>query len=157
MKITLIIILIFVIMLIARAFSEQYKDRYDFLNNLRNFLKHLRLNISFKQDKISKFLQNIEAKKQFKIFIKSYQKYLNSNEFDLKEITILEEDDKKILKDIIKNVGKFDAQNEINQLDNFLLIIEEKLSKAKEDKEKLCPMILKLSLLFAIGLSIVLI
>ena len=157
MKITLIITLIFVIMLIARAFSEQYKDRYDFLNNLKNFLNHLRLNISFKQDKISKFLKDIEAKKQFKLFVKAYQNYLESNELNLSEITVLEEDDKKILMDIIKNVGKHDAQNEINQLDNFLLVIDEKLKKAKDDKEKLCPMILKLSLLFAIGLSIVLI
>ncbi len=144
-------------MLIARAFSEQYKDRYDFFYNLKSFLNHLRLNISFKQDKISNFLMKTEAKKQFKSFINSYQNYLKTNILSFDEIVVLEDSDKVILADIIKNVGKFDVKNEINQLDNFALIVDEKLEKAKADKEKLCPMILKLSLLFAIGLSIVLI
>lgn len=157
MKIALIIILIFVIMLIARAFSEQYKDRFDFFYNLKSFLNHLRLNISFKQDKISNFLNKMEAKKQFKLFIQSYQSYLKTDTLSLDEISVLEDSDKVILTDIIKNVGKFDAKNEINQLDNFTLLVDEKLEKAKSDKEKLCPIILKLSLLFAIGLSIVLI
>ena len=157
MKIFLIIILIFLIMLIARAFSEQYKDRYDFFYNLKSFLNHLRLNISFNQDKIGSFLIKIEAKKQFKAFINSYQNYLKTNTLTFDEIIVLDDSDKIILTDIIKNVGKFDVKNEINQLENFLLIVDEKLEKAKADKEKLCPMILKLSLLFAIGLSIILI
>ncbi|MBR1987859.1 MAG: hypothetical protein IKA36_02345 [Clostridia bacterium] len=157
MKIALIIILIFVIMLIARAVSEQYKDRYDFFNNLKNFLNHLRLNISFKQDKIGNFLKKVEAKRQFKIFINSYQEYLETNQLSLEGISVLEESDKNILQEIVKNVGKFDAKNEMGQLDNFIMVVDEKLIKAKQDKEKLCPMIIKLSLLFAIGLSIVLI
>lgn len=157
MKIALIVILIFVIMLIARAVSEQYKDRFDFFNNLKSFLNHLRLNISFKQEKISDFLLKTEAKKQFKTFIENYQSYLKTNELDLSQITVLDETDKTILTDIIINVGKFDAKNEISQLDNFILIVDEKLAKSKEDKDKLCPMILKLSLLFAIGLGIILI
>lgn len=157
MKIALIIILIFVIMLIARLVGEQYKDKYDFFFNLKSFLNHLKLNMSFKQDKIVKFLSKIEAKKQFKIFILAYENYLKTNEIYLDDIKVLDESDKKVLIDIIKNIGRFDANNEINQIDNFLVIIEEKLQTSKEDKEKLCPMILKLSLLFAIGLSIILI
>lgn len=157
MKIALIIILIFVIMLIAHALSEQYKDKYDFFYNLKYFLHHLRLNISFKQDKINNFLSQIEAKKQFKTFISSYKNYLKTNELSFAEIKVLEDADKQILTDIVRNVGRFDADNEISQLDNFLLIVDEKLMKAKEDKDKLCPMILKLSLLFAIALSIILI
>ena len=157
MKIALIVILIFVIMLIAKAVSEQYKDRFDFFNNLKSFLNHLRLNISFKQEKISDFLLKTEAKKQFKTFIENYQCYLKTNQLDLSQITVLDDTDKTILTDIIKNVGKFDAKNEISQLDNFILIVDEKLAKSKEDKDKLCPMILKLSLLFAIGLGIILV
>ena len=120
-------------------------------------MNHLRLNISFKQEKISDFLLKTEAKKQFKTFIENYQSYLKTNELDLSQITVLDETDKTILTDIIINVGKFDAKNEISQLDNFILIVDEKLAKSKEDKDKLCPMILKLSLLFAIGLGIILI
>ena len=62
-----------------------------------------------------------------------------------------------ILNDIVKNIGKYDAKNEVQQLDTFLLTVDTRLSKALEDKNKLCPMIIKLALLFAIGLSILLI
>ena len=61
------------------------------------------------------------------------------------------------LENLIINIGKYDVKNEISQMDNFLYLIEQKLLKAEEDKNKLCPMILKLSLLFAVGLAVVLI
>ena len=70
---------------------------------------------------------------------------------------VLEDEDKVILNDIVKNIGKYDAKNEVQQLDTFLLTVDTRLSKALEDKNKLCPMIIKLALLFAIGLSILLI
>ncbi|MBQ8614963.1 MAG: hypothetical protein IJ415_00110 [Clostridia bacterium] len=157
MKWGLIIVLIFVIMLIAYAVSEQYKEKFDFYNNLKTFLQQFKINVSFRQEKITDFLKNIKAKKQFNLFIKEYQNYLKNNEINFKEIKILEEEEKNQLEMIIKNIGKYDAKNEINQLDSFLIEVDEKLKKAEADKNKLCPMILKLSLLFAIGLAILLI
>ena len=41
MKWILIIILIFVIMVIARGVSEQYKQKYDFYLNLKSFLQFI--------------------------------------------------------------------------------------------------------------------
>ena len=52
MKWFLIIVLIFVIMLIARAVSEQYKEKFDFYSNLKTFLQQLKINVSFRQEKI---------------------------------------------------------------------------------------------------------
>ena len=43
MKWFLILVLIAVIMLIANAVSQQYKDKYEFYNNLNNFLKHFKI------------------------------------------------------------------------------------------------------------------
>ena len=57
----------------------------------------------------------------------------------------------------MKNIGRYDVRNELGQIDSFLATIEVKLKKALDDKNKLSPMILKLSLLFAIGLAILLI
>ena len=157
MKWVLIAVLISVIMLIARAVSEQYKEKYDFYNNLKTFLNQFKLNLSFRQEKILDFLNKTDAKKQFKLFINSYKKYLETNQLDFSEIKLLDNDEINQLEMIILNIGKLDAKNEINQLETFIVEIDAKLLKAQEDKNKLCPMILKLSLLFAIGLAVVLI
>ncbi len=144
-------------MLIAHAFSEQYKEKFDFYSNLKTFLNQFKLNLSFKQKKITDFLNNTKSKKQFNIFINSYKTYLKTNEFDLSLIKILDENEKEELCGIVKSIGNLDAKNEINQLDTFLVGVEDKLKQAEDDKKKLCPMIIKLSLLFAIGLAIILI
>ncbi len=153
----LIIILIVVIMLIAYSVSEQIRDKYDFFNNLKQFLNQFKINVAFRQEKINEFLQKSNSKKQFKVFVDEYSNFLKTGELCLEKIKVLEEDDKQILQDIVKNIGKYDAKNEISQMESFLLTVDEKLAKANEDKNKLCPMIIKLSLLFAIGLAILLI
>ncbi len=157
MKWILICVLICVIMLIAHSVTEQYKEKYDFYYNLKIFLNQFKLNLSFKQEKINLFLEKIKAKKQFNVFINSYKDYLRTNELNLDRLTVLDFDDKKQLKSIITNIGQLDAKNEIAQIEHFEIEINEKLEKAKSDKNKLCPMILKLSLLFSIGLAIILI
>lgn len=153
----LIIVLIVVIMLIAYSVSEQIKDKYDFFNNLKLFLNQFKINVSFRQEKINEFLKKNNSKKQFKLFIEEYSNFLKTGELNLEKIRVLEDDDKDILQDIVKNIGKYDAKNEINQMDSFLATVDVKLVKANEDKNKLCPMIIKLSLLFSIGLAILLI
>ncbi len=157
MKWLLIIVLISIIMLIAHSVSEQYKDKYDFILNLKLFLQQFKINVAFRKEKINEFISKIKPKRQFSLFLSEYQNYLATGNINLDSIKLLDEEDKEELMNIITNLGKFDAQNEISQLDNFLASLEFKLSKAKEDKLKLCPMILKLSLLFAIGLAILLI
>ena len=157
MKWFLIIVLICVIMLIAYAVSEQYKDKFDFYNNLKLFLQQFKINVSFRQEKINEFLNDIKPKKQFKIFIDEYKSYLKTNEINLSNLKLLDDEEKEELASLVCNLGKFDAKTEINQLENFLAALEFKLTKANEDKNKICPMIIKLSLLFAIGLSILLI
>lgn len=157
MKWILIIVLISVIMLIARAVSEQYKDKYDFYYNLRLFLNQFKINVSFKQAKVNEFLKGLNPRKQFKSFITSYQNYLTTNELNLDEIKALDSSEKEELISIVKNLGKNDSKSELNQTEQFLVLVEEHLSKAEKEKDKLCPMILKLSLLFAIGLAILLI
>lgn len=154
MKWILIIVLIFVIMLIAFAISEQYKDKFDFYNNLKLFLNQFKINLTFKQEKIETFLNNLKPKKQFCLFVSAYKDYLKNEKLDLSSIKILEEPEVSELTEIVKNLGKHDVKSEINQLDNFIFTIDEKLKNAKEAKEKLCPLILKLSLLFAIALAI---
>ena len=154
MKWILIIVLIVVIMIIARAVSEQYREKFDFYNNLKTFFNQFKMNLSFKQDKILDFLEQTKAKKQFSLFVMAYKEYLKTNQINLDEIKILNYEEKTQLENMVKNIGRFDQTNESLQIETFLIDVDEKLKKAEQDKNKLCPMILKLSLLFAIGLAI---
>lgn len=156
MKWILIATLIGVIMLIAYGLSEQYKERFDFYQNLKLFLNQFKLNLSFKQEKIGEFLERVECKRQFKIFIEEYQTYLKGGKMNLARIKAIDSEDIPILQDIVKNIGSFDAKNEVEQLNTFLLTVDARLVEAEKNKTKLCPMIIKLSLLFAVGLAILL-
>lgn len=157
MKWMLICVLIAVVMMIAHSVGEQYKEKYDFYINLKNFLNQFKLNLAFKQEKIIDFLNNMKAKKQFNLFIQAYKNYLNNNELNLSYIKILDLEEKQQLTEIITHIGSLDVNNEIKQLETFSLVINDKLKIAEEQKNKLCPMIIKLSLLFAIAISIILI
>lgn len=157
MKIVLIIVLIFTIMIIAKSVSEQYKDKFDFYDNLHNFLCQFKINLSFKQEKLTEFLTNTTAKKQFKLFVDDYLNYLNGNELNFDNLTFLESEEKQNLQAIILDIGKNDAKTEIEQLNGFIELIQAKKIKTEQDKNKICPLIIKLSLLFSIGLAILLI
>ena len=157
MKWFLIIILISVVMMIAHAVSEQYKEKFDFYDNLKTFFNQFKINLNFRQDKILDFLHQINSKKQFKLFIASYKQYLITNKIDLTNIKILSIEEINQLTEMVKSIGKLDSTNEIKQIETFQIEIDSKLKKAEKDKEKLCPMILKLSLLFVIALAILLI
>ena len=121
------------------------------------FLKFVKDNYLPHQDFILENVRILRYETIKKLFIEEYSNFLKTGELNLEKIKVLEDDDKDILQDIVKNVGKYDAKNEINQMDSFLATVDVKLVKANEDKNKLCPMIIKLSLLFAIGLAILLI
>jgi len=157
MKIVLMVILISVIMIIAKAISSQFKDKYEFYYNLKLFLNEFKINLSFKHDKLNEFLTKTKASSSFSVFIKEYQSYLKTGEINLTKISFLDNEEIEFLEDIIKNIGKYDVKNEVLQIENFILLVEQKLTKAEKDKTSLCPMIIKLSFLFSIGLVIILI
>ena len=93
MKIVLIVILIFMIMLVAKKVSEQYKDKYDFYCNLHSFLCQFKINLSFKQEKIIEFLNSLTPRKHFKLFIEDYKQYLDSGVINFENLTFLDADE----------------------------------------------------------------
>ncbi len=157
MKWILIIVLITVIMIIARAVSEQYRDKYNFYKNLKDFLASYKINVSFRQEKINEFISNVSSSRQFTLFLNEYKEFTRTGKINLDSIKLLDDDEKVELRKIVTSIGRLDAKNEAGQVDNFMLSVDAKLKSAESDKNKLCPMILKLSLLFAIALAILLI
>ena len=144
-------------MIISTSISVQYKERYNFFNQLKLFFQQFKLNVSFKQEKIETFLKSFKAEKQFALFINSYQNFLKGEELNLSSIKILEESEKQELIEAIKNIGNYNTKSEIEQLDLYIELANVRLNKAKEAKQRICPLIIKLSLLFALALAILLI
>ena len=157
MRFFLMIILVVVIMLVAVSVTKQYKDKFDFYSNLKMFLIEFKINLAFKQENIKEILKKTKTNSSFFLFIGEYQNYLENGQLDLRKITFLDQEEIDLLEDIIKNIGKYNVKNEIAQMESFLLLVEEKLNKSSKDKQTLCPMITKLSFLFALGLVVILI
>ncbi|MBR2969639.1 MAG: hypothetical protein IKC49_01120 [Clostridia bacterium] len=157
MKWILIISLIIIIMLIAISISRQYNEKFIFYTNLKIFLEQFRINISFRQKKINEFLSDVKSNKVFVQFIECYQEYLDSGEINVHRIKILDKDELVDIEMIIKGIGRYDVKNEIMQIDTFLHIVADRLERATKEKEKLGPLIIKLSLLFSLALAILLI
>ena len=157
MRWILIVFLVVIIMMIALSISRQYREKYEFYLELKEFLSQYKLNVSFKQEKIHEFLSNRPYSKVFKPFIIKYQEYLKSGDIRLEEVKTLDMEELRELEEIVKKIGRLDAKNEILQIDSILLSIDNRLNKATSYKNKICPLILKLSLLFALGLAILLI
>lgn len=156
MKWVLIIGLVTIIMIIALSVSRQYREKYEFYTHLKIFLEDYKVNISFKQSKIHEFLVGRKETGSFDEFIAMFKDYLKTNTCDLNRLKLLESEEKQEIEKIIKSLGNYDLKNELLQLEGWIATVNRRLEKATEDKIKLCPMILKLSLLFAIGIAILL-
>ncbi len=144
-------------MLIALSVMRQYREKYEFYTSFKKFLEEYKINISFKQNKIYEFLDKISSCKNFNVFLNCYKEYLKVGNTDFSKIKVLDSEEVTELYNITASLGKFDLKNELLQLEGFILTVNDRLDKARIDKDKLCPMILKLSLLFALGVAILLI
>ena len=144
-------------MVIATSVSRQYKEKFEFYDSLKIFLEKYKINVSFQQTKLNDMLILEKSNRYFDLFILEFKEFLRNGELHLEHIKILDNEEIDELDRIVKHLGIYDIKNELAQIDNFILTIDTKLKKAEQDKKKLCPMIIKLSLLFAIGVAILLI
>lgn len=157
MKIILIFVLLTVVMIVAFKVSSFIKDKYNFYVHLKEFLNEFKLNLSFKREKITDFLTKQQYSKSFDVFINSYKEYLKSGELNLSDLIYLDDDEKEQLKAITTSIGRLDTQSELAQIEEFIAQINMKLQTSEKEKNKLCPLILKLSFLSAISVIIILI
>lgn len=157
MKIILIFVLLTVVMIVAFKVSSFIKEKYNFYVCLKEFLNEFKLNLSFKREKITDFLTKRQYSKSFDVFINSYKEYLKSGELNLGDLIYLDNDEKEQLKIITTSIGRLDTQSELAQIEEFIAQINMKLQTSEKEKNKLCPLILKLSFLSAISVIIILI
>jgi Icc-related predicted phosphoesterase len=147
--------LIGVIMLIAQGVCRQYRERCALFEALGEFFRQMRLNLSFQKQKIKEILNQATLKKTNKDIYISYLNYLEHGDIiDISFVRILEDDEQEQITKMLCSLGKNDTSGELKQLDAYDIYLKDKIERSRLEKEKNCPLITKLSLLFAIGLAI---
>ena len=155
MKYILMLCLIAVIMAIAQGVCKQYRERYALFEALGEFFRQMRLNLSFQKQKIKQILNQATLKKVNKDIYSSYLNYLdNGTHIDISFVRILEDNEQEQLTKMLVSLGKNDTSGELKQLDAYDLYLKDKIEATRREKDKYCPLITKLSFLFAIGLAI---
>lgn len=155
MKYILMICLICVIMLVAQGVCKQYKDRYLLFESLSEFFRQMRLNLGFQKQKIKEILNQTNLKKTNKDIYTAYLQYLEEGtNLDLSFVHILDDAEEEYIAKMLHSLGKHDTAGEIKQLEAYDMYLKDKITKTLNEKEKYCPLITKLSFLFAVGLAI---
>ena len=155
MKYILMLALIIVIMLVAQGVAKQYRERYAIFEALNEFFRQMSLNLGFQKQKIKEILNQASIKKVNKDIYSEYLDYLeNGKDIDLSFVKVLEETEEEYITKMLKSLGKNDTASEIKQLEAYQLYLKDKIAVTKAEKDKYCPLITKLSFLFAIGLAI---
>ena len=158
MKYILLIVLVAVIMLISQGVCNQYRERYALFEALNEFLRQMRLNLSFQKQKIKEILNRAQIRKTSKVIYTSYLNYLETGtSIDLSFVKVFDQTEQEQITRMLLSLGKNDTFGELQQLNVHEEYLKDKLQTAKEERDKRCPLITKLSLLFAIGLAILLI
>jgi len=155
MKYLLMLALIGVIMIIAQGVCRQYRERYALFEAFGEFFRQMRLNLSFQKQKINEILNQASIKKVNKDIYMAYLNYLeNGRALDLSFVRILEDNEQTQLTNMLHSLGKNDTSGELKQLDAYDVYLRDKIEMTRREKERYCPLITKLSFLFALGLAI---
>ncbi len=155
MKIILLIALVAVIMTVAQGLSKQYRDRYNIYEAINEFFRQMRLNLGFQKQKIKEILNMASIKKTHKDIYLAYLNYLEEGkELNLNFLRVLDDREREYIANMLLSLGKNDTSGEIRQLEAYQIYLQDKISSTKAERDKYCPLITKLSFLFAIGLAI---
>jgi len=155
MKYILMMCLIGVIMLVAQGVCRQYRERHALFESLGEFFRQMRLNLNFQKQKIKEILNVATIKKTNKEIYTAYLDYLEKGtSLDISNIRILEDLEQQQISKMLVSLGKNDTSGEIKQLDAYDVYLKDKIERTRIEKDKYCPLITKLSFLFALGLAI---
>jgi len=155
MKYVLMFALIGVIMVVAQGVCKQYKERCILFEALGEFFRQMQLNLNFQKQKIKEILNQATLKRSNKEIYITYLDYLEKGTtINLNHITLLDNAEQEQVTRMLHSLGKNDTAGELKQLESYEIYLKDKIENARREKEKYCPIITKLSFLFALGLVI---
>lgn len=155
MKYLLMVAFVVVVMIVAQGVCRQYKERCVLFESVNDFFRQMQLNLSFQKQKIKEILEKTSIKKNNREIYTIYLEYLTSGKtLDLSGIKILNEAEQEQISGMLLSLGKNNTESEIKQLEVYEKYLQDKIQSSKQEKEKYCPLIIKLSFLFSVGLVI---
>lgn len=150
-KFVLILVLIVLIMLIARAVANNYKERHKIYCDIMDFVQSYKLNVGFKKEKLKLLTQKYTDNSTV---LGCYNNYISTGKFDLSGIKLLDENEKAQIMDFFAQLGNGDYETEKKLIEIVENYFKQKIDETKSKKDKWCPMIIKLSFLFSLGVAI---
>ena len=149
---------------IGMSIAKTYENRVNELKEFKNILNVIKTKIKFTYEPIPEIFEQIsntinpDIGSIFKIasnnmkFCTAGEAWTKAIDMDILNISL---EDKTILKDLSKMLGKTDLQGQISQIEITSSFIDEQIKKAERAREKNEKMYTKLGVI--IGLSIVIV
>lgn len=145
--------------------SQKYKNREENLKELKNALNIFKTKIKFTYEPIPDIFKEISNTTKnsisnfFKLVCLNIQKDSASEAWNNaieEENMSLSKEDKKLLKNLSKMLGKTDAQGQINQIDLTISFLDNQIIKAEKEREKNEKLYKSLGMITGVGLIIIL-
>lgn len=126
--------------------SNTYIKRENILRDFLKLIQKIKVDINYTQNKLSNIIEENTENLDHEI---------KENIWNVEKIDYLSNQDKKILKDYLDNVGKKDIESENSLVEATIESIKNQIEEAKEDVNKNSKMYQKLGLLVGIGIVII--
>lgn len=145
--------------------SKFYRKRKRFFEDMVFLCGKLCVDISFSSNSLSAIITaSMESfSKEFNSMLKAYLDYLNQNGSELSteslfgKSTLIKDEEKLLFLNFFKSLGRLDASNQIQEIQNFKDKFCEIKALADEENKKFGSLSLKLMLLLGILIVIILI
>ncbi len=157
-KIFICIVVIISSTLIGKSFTDKHAKKLSFFSLLKDFNSSLKRNVKFRRQNLIELLDLKSNDEDFNCFLSSYKlKVLSKSDEEYFYPKWIDNDDKYFLKSYIEGIGKNGSQSELDFINSYEEIIDEKLLKIKEDKRKFANLGQKLGFIFGVGLVVIII
>lgn len=123
---------------LGKKITSKYFEHLIYFESLQQFNLNLKTNLKFKQDSIVNLLDKEYKSKEFSLTLQSFKActFNFGNISDLYMPQWIKDDDASFIRDYLLNLGKGNSVSEMDFIDVYQNLIDEKLVKIKDNNCK---------------------
>lgn len=155
MKILILVLLFLVSVYIGYLFSRKYKTRDNFFKAIIYLCQKFDIEINYSRQKMKSIFDSIDEKykKDLKGLDKNFLAFVDKEmsldkESLFKNIGFLKEEEKDIIFNFFKSLGRSDVESQSKEVKNFLNRFEDFSIKASQEQKKYGSLSIKLGVAF---------